>query len=56
MKPKCPFCDMIQTGKSLKSWEYRGVEVNRYVCKCGKPFNFFLTKKNKSWTIPKQKE
>ena len=35
-----------------------GASVNcaRYSCVCGKAFNFFLTTKGKSWTIPKLKE
>lgn len=69
--PKCPHCSKIQSQKPLKSWEYGklivkrdsngtkwgpSVKCSRYICKCSKAFNFFLTTKGKSWTIPKQKE
>jgi len=68
---KCPFCGKNQTQKPIKSWTYGKmierrdesgtkwgavVTVTRYLCECGKPFNFFLTTKNKSWTIPKSKK
>ncbi|MDE1818480.1 MAG: hypothetical protein KGI19_07745 [Thaumarchaeota archaeon] len=32
------------------------VTCSRYLCKCGKPFNYFLSSKGKSWTIPKSKK
>lgn len=71
MKPKCPFCKKEQSQKPINSWVYGKMiegstktgtkwgaqaNVSRYVCKCGKVFNFFLTTKGKSWTIPKAKK
>jgi len=70
MVPKCPFCGKEHTQKPIKSWTYgkmieKKVEsgtrwggvitCTRYRCKCGKSFNFYLTTKGKSWTIPKKK-
>ena len=67
----CPFCQTKQIQKPIKSWAYgkmiehrdqsgtkwgASVNVSRYLCKCEKPFNYFLTTKNKSWTIPKPKK
>lgn len=67
----CPFCGIKQIQKPIKSWNYgkmiehRGtsgttwgatVKCARYLCKCSKPFNYFLTSKGKSWTIPKLKK
>lgn len=40
--------------KSGTKWG-AAVTVSRYLCECGNPFNFFLTTKGKSWTIPKKK-
>ena len=71
MEIKCPYCHKNQNQKPIKSWGYGrmiekrtkdgtifGASVNcaRYSCVCGKAFNFFLTTKGKSWTIPKLKE
>jgi len=68
---KCPFCGKKQNQKPIKSWNYgkmieskdksgtkwgAAVTVARYLCVCGKPFNFFSTAKGKSWTIPKVKK
>jgi len=50
----CPFCNAKQT-KSIKNWKYGVIKVNRYVCKCGKFFNFYVGKKS-TWTIPKAKK
>lgn len=70
MEIECPHCKKNQSQKPVKSWAYGkmiekrtktgtifGASVNcsRYSCKCGKNFNFFLTTKGKSWTIPKSK-
>ena len=70
VKPICPFCHQLQTQKPIKSWTYgkmiehrdkdgtiwgATVNVSRYLCNCKKRFNFFLTAKGKSWTIPKTK-
>ena len=70
MDVKCPFCKSIQTKQPVKAWVYgkmiekrtkkettwgSSVSCSRYICKCGKPFNFFLTTKGKFWTIPKSK-
>lgn len=66
----CPFCDKNLKEQPIKSWTYgkmiekkteKGTEwgasvtCSRYSCKCGHRFNFFLTTKGKSWTIPKSK-
>ncbi len=40
--------------KSGTSWG-ASVKCSRFECKCGKGFNYYLTSKNKSWTIPKKK-
>ena len=64
---KCPFCGKLQKDEPSKSWFYgrkikdstaksvASITCSRYNCECGKPFNFYLTTKNKSWTIPKSK-
>jgi len=49
---KCPLCNSKKI-KLLKNWKYQEIEVTRYLCKCGKKFNFYKSSKNKSWTIPK---
>lgn len=70
MDIKCPLCKSIQKKQPTKSWTYGkiierktkkgtewGASINcsHYICECGKPFNFFLTTKGRSWTIPKSK-
>jgi len=65
---KCPFCRKLQKDKPIKSWSYgtliekkiqektiwgSSIKCSRYICKCGKSFNFYLTQKGKSWTNPK---
>lgn len=53
---KCPKCDVIQKKQSLlKTWEYSGIKVSRFHCKCGLLFNFYKGK-TKTWTIPKSKK
>ena len=50
---KCPFCNSSQE-KALKEWNYGDANVSRFICKCGKNFNFYESKKRKkTWTIPK---
>lgn len=52
-EPKCPYCHTEQIDKSTKSWEYGvGVTVNRFLCKCGRTFNYYKSP-NMTWTIPK---
>ena len=55
MTPKCPFCGKNQK-KEIKKWNYNKVEAARYACVCGKSFNFYMTSKGKTWTIPKPKD
>ena len=69
MEIKCPRCNIVQKQKPEKSWGYGkriqsrtkketkygpSVNCSRYLCKCGKPFNLYLTVKGKQWTIPKK--
>ena len=49
----CPFCNSEQK-KLIKKWKYSSVEVSRYQCNCGKPFNSYKGKKS-TWTIPKSR-
>jgi hypothetical protein len=52
-EPKCPFCLTEHTGEPVKTWEYgTGVHVKRFLCKCGKNFNFYKSN-TMTWTIPK---
>lgn len=66
----CPHCKENQKSKPVKSWMYGkiiekhtskgtkfgpSVECSRFLCKCGKPFNYYKSK-NKDWTIPKIKK
>ena len=54
-EPKCPYCHVEQNGESIKNWEYGvGVTVNRFMCKCGKSFNYYKSP-NMTWTIPRGK-
>ena len=70
MKVKCPFCKSNQKQEPVKSWAYgkmiekrdihkttwgASVQCSHFLCDCGKSFNFFLTTKGKTWTIPKKK-
>ena len=52
----CPYCGKEVKSKPISEWHYnpKTVEVGRYLCKCGKKFNFYVGK-NKTWTVPKQK-
>jgi len=65
----CPFCGKNQSEKPEKSWSYgkliekhtdekitlgAKVSCSRYLCACGKKFNYYKSPK-KTWTIPKQK-
>ena len=71
MEIKCPFCKSLQKQKAIKSWAYgklikekfvggtsmgASITCSRYLCKCGKSFNFYETQNNKTWTNPKPKE
>ena len=52
---ECPFCNSSQK-KAFKEWYYGDVNVSRFICKCGKKFNFYeLKKRGKTWTVPKPK-
>jgi hypothetical protein len=51
----CPRCNSKQDKKPFKTWKWGTVNVERFECKCGKPFNLY-TLKEKTWTIPKRKE
>ena len=70
VEAKCPFCSKIQKQKPTKKWNYGkmikkrsekgtifgpSVTCSRYYCSCKKYFNYYLSSKNKSWTIPKKK-
>ncbi len=70
MNIQCPFCNIKQKQKPMKSWAYGklitsknkdgtewgpAIKCSRYLCKCGKLFNFYLSSKDKNWTIPKAK-
>ena len=51
-EPICPFCKSKQK-KLVKRWDYgRNVKVTRYLCECGKLFNYYKSEKS-AWTIPK---
>ena len=65
---KCPFCLKKQSLEPLKSWEYgkaiisrtkkgttwgHSITCSRYICKCGKKFNYYNSVKGKSWYIPR---
>jgi len=68
----CPFCGNKQKQLPVKTWPYgkliqkvvsgkttvmgSHITCSRYQCKCGKFFNFYQTKNNKSWTNPKPRE
>ena len=37
----CPHCDKKQK-KHNKTWGYGKIKVFRYLCDCGKKFNFYV--------------
>ncbi len=55
MKPKCPYCDKIQTKKPQKTWKYGWgkVKVSKFCCDCTESFNYYQSSKG-DWTIPKK--
>ncbi len=68
--PECPICGKTQRAKPIKSWKYGkmiitrtvsetkwgpSINCSRYMCKCGKSFNFYRSGKGKIWTVPKKK-
>ena len=57
MEIVCPYCLKQVKGKPISEWRYNPptVKVGRYICKCGKKFNFY-TSITKTWTVPKTKK
>ena len=65
----CPRCQKTQTQKPEKNWQYgkiiskrtkdgtewgAAIHCSRYYCKkCEQSFNYYVSSKNKTWTIPK---
>ena len=55
-KIKCPECGELQSENCVKEWKYGYVQCFRYNCKkCEKFFNYYISSKGKTWTIPKPK-
>lgn len=53
---KCPYCGKKQTKKPWHTWNYnKFVKASEHECSCGKNFIFYVSIKNKTWTIPKRK-
>ena len=69
---KCPRCTKIQMQSPVKDWQYgkiiskrkkggtewgAAIHCSRYYCKkCERHFNYYVSSKNKIWTIPKSKK
>ena len=69
---KCPLCGLTQKQDPVKKWNYgkiikkrstdgtqwgAAIHCSRYCCnKCEKFFNFYVSSKDKTWTIPKTKK
>ena len=69
---KCPLCGLVQQQDPVKKWNYgkiikkrstdgtqwgTAIHCSRYCCsKCEKFFNYYVSSKDKTWTIPKAKK
>ena len=69
---KCPRCTKTQNQNPEKTWQYgkiilkrnedgtkwgASIHCSRYFCeKCKQSFNYYVSSKDKTWTIPKSKK